>query len=76
MLGGVSGVISVVIFIVHGEVGNTEWPLLTALLLITGVQFFVFGLIADIVSKTYRETTNDKSYNIREVFDSASPEQK
>lgn len=76
MLGGVSGVISVVIFIVNGEVGNTEWPLLTALLLITGIQFFVFGLIADIVSKTYRETTNDKSYNIREVFDSASPEQK
>ena len=55
------------IFCVHGEVGNTEWPLLTALLIITGIQFFVFGLIADIVSKTYRETTNDKSYNIRAV---------
>ena len=65
--GAISGTISIVIFCVHGEVGNTEWPLLTALLIITGIQFFVFGLIADIVSKTYRETTNDKSYNIRAV---------
>jgi hypothetical protein len=27
----------------------------------------VFGLIADIVSKTYRETTDDKAYSIREI---------
>jgi len=72
LLGGISGVITVVLFCIHGEVGSTEWPLLTALLLITGVQFFVFGLIADITSKTYRETTDDKSYSIRAITENSA----
>lgn len=76
LLGTVSGIVSVVLFCIHGEIGNTEWPLLTALLLITGIQFFVFGLIADIVSKTYRETTNDKSYNIRAITENTEDTQR
>ena len=73
--GTVTGVITIVKFIVRGEISNTGWPLLTALLLIAGIQFFVFGLIADIVSKTYRELTNDKSYTIREEIETVSPTQ-
>lgn len=73
--GTVTGVITIVKFIVRGEISNTGWPLLTALLLIAGIQFFVFGLIADIVSKTYRELTNDKSYTIREEIEAVSPTQ-
>ena len=73
--GTVTGVITIVKFIVRGEISNTGWPLLTALLLIAGIQFFVFGLIADIVSKTYRELTNDKSYTIREEMETVSPTQ-
>ena len=71
LFGTASGIVTIVLFCIRGEISSTEWPLLTALLLITGIQFFVFGLIADIVSKTYRETTNDKSYNIRAVTENA-----
>ena len=73
--GTITGVITIVKFIVRGEISNTGWPILTALLLIAGIQFFVFGLIADIVSKTYRELTNDKSYTIREEIETVSPTQ-
>jgi len=72
--GGVSAIITIVLFCIRGEISNTEWPLLTALLLIAGIQFFVFGLIADIVSKTYRETTDDKAYCIREITETAIEE--
>jgi len=72
--GGVSAIITIVLFCIRGEISNTEWPLLTALLLIAGIQFFVFGLIADIVSKTYRETTDDKAYCIREITETTVEE--
>jgi glycosyltransferase involved in cell wall biosynthesis len=71
--GSVTGIVSVVKFLIRGEISNTGWPILTALLLIAGIQFFVFGLIADIVSKTYREMTDDKSYSIRETVDTTAP---
>ena len=71
--GSVSGIISVVKFLSRGEISNTGRPILTALLLIAGIQFFVFGLIADIVSKTYREVTADKAYSIRETVDTTAP---
>lgn len=66
-LGFISGVVTVVLFLMRGEISSTAWPMLTALLLIAGIQFFVFGLIADIVSKTYRELTDDKAYSIRAI---------
>lgn len=72
-LGGISTIITVVLYFIRGEISNTAWPLLTALLLISGIQFFVFGLIADVVSKTYREVTDDKSYSIRQITDNETP---
>ena len=70
--GGVTGIITIVKFIIRGYISNAGWPLLTVLLLIAGIQFFVFGLIADIVAKTYREVTDDKSYTIREEIETIS----
>ncbi len=34
-----------------------------------GAQFFVFGLIADMLSKTYFATTRDKIYDIKEIIE-------
>lgn len=34
-----------------------------------GVQFFVFGLLADMLSKTYFASTRDKVYDIKEVIE-------
>lgn len=67
--GGISGLITIIRFVMHRSVVNSTWPLLTVFLVIAGIQFFVFGLLADIMSKMYRQTTDDKSYNIKEIFE-------
>ena len=41
-------------------------PIFAAFLLITGIQLFLFGLMADMLSKSYFETSPDVPYNIRE----------
>lgn len=68
LLGGfVCGIVSISQHLTRGKVGDTAWPILTAFLLITGVQFFVFGLMMDIQGKTYRKTTGDLSYSIKSI---------
>ena len=42
-------------------------PIFATFLLISGIQFFLFGLIADMLSKNYFETSPDKPYSVREV---------
>jgi hypothetical protein len=44
-------------------------PLLTAFLVITGIQLFVSGLLGDILVKTYYDRTNDVPYSIKEVIE-------
>lgn len=68
-LGGVSAGISMVKYARKKTVSNSTWPLLTVFFLIAGIQFFIFGLLADIMSKLYRQTTDDKSYNIKEIIE-------
>jgi len=34
-----------------------------------GVMLFVFGLIADMLAKTYFDVTKDSSYDIKEVIE-------
>lgn len=43
------------------------WPLVFALLVLSGIQFFVTGLLADISAKQYYQTTDKRSYSIRTV---------
>ena len=49
------------------DLSETVLPLLSVSLFLTGIQLFVAGLMADILSKNYYETTKDESYNIREI---------
>ena len=44
-------------------------PVLSSFLLITGVQLFIFGLIADMLSKNYFATSADQSYSVKEVIE-------
>ena len=50
-------------------------PILSAFLLMSGIQLFLFGLIADMMSKSYFETTSDVPYNVREIFRQEKPEE-
>jgi len=64
----ISGIFTVITYMHRGKVSDTGWLVLTTLLIITGIQFLIFGLLADVCSKNYRETTKDKSYDIKEII--------
>ncbi len=54
-------------FIRGMSLSDTALPILTMFLLITGIQLFISGLLADIIIKSYHETTNDEPYSIKEI---------
>ena len=55
----------------HGQsLSDTIWPLITVFFFFSGIQLFLFGLIADILLKSYFETTENNPYTIKEVFES------
>jgi glycosyltransferase involved in cell wall biosynthesis len=60
---------TIYLYITIGKVGHTAWPVLSVFLFLIGILLFVLGLIADILSKNYYETTRDKSYNIKEIVE-------
>jgi glycosyltransferase involved in cell wall biosynthesis len=53
-------------------IGNDIWgkPLLILglILLLGGIQFITIGIIADINTRTYFESQNKKTYNVRKVY--------
>ena len=49
------------------SIGNKIWPVVGIFLLIIGVQFFIFGLLADILIKTYHQTKKETAYDIKEI---------
>jgi glycosyltransferase involved in cell wall biosynthesis len=51
------------------DISDTVWPILAAFCLLTGLQLFVSGLLADILSKTYYEKTKDTPYVIKKIVE-------
>ena len=51
------------------DISDTVWPILAAFCLITGLQLFISGLLADILSKIYYEKTKDTSYVIMNIVE-------
>lgn len=68
LLGILCSLLTIYFFIVDQDLSNTVWPLLTVFFLLMGIQLFISGLVADILSKTYYETTKDQSYTIGEII--------
>jgi glycosyltransferase involved in cell wall biosynthesis len=48
---------------------ESAWPLLTVTLFLAGLQFFMFGITIDILMKNRYETTQERSYGIKEIID-------
>jgi glycosyltransferase involved in cell wall biosynthesis len=65
----VCGLISVVLYMQRGKISDTGWLVVTTLFFLSGLQMFIFGLLADIASKIYRETTRDKAYSIKTIVE-------
>ena len=78
---GSVGVILIIISILSGLVAGYQKiflgidlsdTILTDLSLfgfLISIQFLVFGLLADIISKSYFASTNDKTYDISEIIE-------
>lgn len=49
--------------------GNSIWPLIAILIIIVGVQFFIFGMMMDMLIKNYYAVGRDKTYLIKEVIE-------
>jgi len=65
--GSLSGIYSFILFIKGKSLSDTAFPGLTAFLLITGIQLFIFGLLADMIAKNYYEK-HRSSYSIMDVL--------
>jgi glycosyltransferase involved in cell wall biosynthesis len=53
----------------HRDLSSTSFTELSMFGFMIGIQFFVFGLMADILSKTYFNVSKDKVYDIKEVIE-------
>jgi len=67
LVGGVSSIYTVYYYFSTGKVGHTAWPITSIFFILMGIQMFISGLIADMLSRTYHETINDYGYNIKEI---------
>jgi len=55
----------------HEDMSGNPLLILTAVLMITTVQFILMGLLAELLVRTYHESQNRPTYVIKEVLDSS-----
>jgi hypothetical protein len=54
----------------HQSIGARPLLILCVLLILTGVQLFSFGLLAELLMRTYHESQKRPIYRIRDIFPS------
>jgi glycosyltransferase involved in cell wall biosynthesis len=68
LLGGGCGIWSIVLFAAGRKMSNNIFPpLFTIFFIILGMLLFIFGLMSEILVKTYYGTGVDCSYSIKEI---------
>ena len=65
--GFIAGLFTIYLKIKGHSLSDTVLPLFSVFLIMTGIQFFVSGLISDMLSKNYYGSTDDTSYSIKEI---------
>ncbi|MBF2014362.1 MAG: glycosyltransferase family 2 protein [Rivularia sp. T60_A2020_040] len=65
--GGISLYLSWTKLVLAENIGDRPLLILAVLLLVTGVQLFCFGLLAELLMRTYHESQGRPIYRIREV---------
>ncbi|MBD2445545.1 glycosyltransferase family 2 protein [Dolichospermum sp. FACHB-1091] len=65
--GGIGIYLTLVKLVFHVNIGNRPLLILAVLLLVTGVQLFCFGLLAELLMRTYHESQGRPIYRVREV---------
>jgi glycosyltransferase involved in cell wall biosynthesis len=64
----ISGYLTFIKFGLGQEIGNRPLLTLAVVLLLTGVQLFCFGLLAELLMRTYHESQGRPIYRVRDVF--------
>jgi glycosyltransferase involved in cell wall biosynthesis len=55
-------------------IGTSPWLMLSALLIMLGVQFMMMGLLGEILTRTYHEVQEKPIYAVRQVLEAPQPE--
>ena len=75
-LGIVCAIWSIVLFVLGYKMSNNIMPpLLTVFFIIVGLLMFIFGLMSDMMSKTYYGSGIDKSYSVKEIIENKETEE-
>lgn len=75
-LGVVCAIWSIVLFVLGYKMSNNIMPpLLTVFFIIVGLLMFIFGLMSDMMSKTYYGSGIDKSYSVKETIENKETEE-
>lgn len=56
-------------FVLHMPIGNRPLLLISVMLILIGLQFFCFGILAEVLARTYHESQNKKTYVVRNVLE-------
>lgn len=56
----------------HVPMGNRPMLSLAVMLVLVGLQFLVFGLLAEVLARTYYESQDKKIYAVRRIIDAGS----
>ena len=67
-LGALINVYLLVVKIMGHDIWNRPLLILGLILVLGGIQLVTIGIIADINIRTYFESQNKKTYNVRRVF--------
>lgn len=76
LLGFAAGVVTAYNFFTGQGMSETAWPLLTVFFFLAGAQFFVSGLIIDVLLRNHYETTQNKAYSIKKIRQNNASENK
>ena len=69
VVGGILGLyLTAVKFIFNQNIGARPLLILSVLLILAGVQLFCFGLVTELLMRTYHESQRRPIYRIRDVF--------
>jgi glycosyltransferase involved in cell wall biosynthesis len=73
LFGGIGGAILVLLsyerLILQMSIGNRPLLTLGVMLVIIGMQFLVFGLLAEVLTRTYHESQQKKIYSVRRYIE-------
>jgi hypothetical protein len=67
-IGIIINIYLLVLKIMGHDIGGKPLLILGLILLLGGIQFITIGIVADINTRTYFESQNKKTYNVRKVF--------